>query len=1086
MSPSVIKNAYDRESFIDFIKDFIPDYQDDYRSVNSQDTKYINKAYKLGVSNQLELAVFELEHEGNSDKRIGLALEGFRLMKDTGVYNALVIFFSKESSTWRFSLMTTSQELKSGKVVNAFSNPKRYSYVLGYEAKTATPHKFLISKGKINSFEDLLSRFSVEVVNNEFYKEIAKLYDQLVGTEDVDALIKLPSSVEESHRFAARLIGRIVFCWFLREKHSPNSIPLISKSILSKEASTAENYYHKTLAPLFFQVLNEPIHKRTERFKVRDFGKVPYLNGGLFAPQYDDYYKFDETLSESIPGLVNIPDEWLRRLFDLLELYHFTVDENTSVDIDLSIDPEMLGRIFENLLARISPETGETVRKSTGSFYTPREIVEYMVDESLVQYLATSTTLSPEQLKALVSYDLNDDKEHPLDTPQIGEVVKALSEVKILDPACGSGAFPIGVLQKVVFILQQVDPEAKIWFENQIANTVPEVRHLIEREFAHKNFDYIRKLGVIRESIFGIDIQPIATEIARLRCFLTLIVDERVNDEEDNRGVYPLPNLDFKFVTANSLIKLGETNVAGGTQEGLFEDQSGIEELKKLRDDYFNSHNSEREALKVRFVQAQNRMLQNMIANHSHGFSDITQKLSTWDPFTQKTTNWFDSEWMFGLGDGFNIVIGNPPYIQVQKMDEHTKDTYKSEGYAVFSKTTDIYCIFYEFGIKALAPEGILSFITSNSWLRAKYGESLRKLFAQYNPLSLVNFNDSKVFASAVVETNILVLQNATNKKDLLATNYNISNGQKLTINDYLNENGTRLSELDHEGWTIGEKDSVDLKAKLTNETTLLKDSDVSIYRGFTTGFNEAYFIDSATRDKLVREDPNCDEIIRPAVRGKDISKYGYRWSDVWIILVKAGWTNANKGLNDPEAYFKSAYPSIYNHFKHVADTVKGKGKGLYKRDDQGDYWWELRSCVYYEEFAKEKIIWGELSDKPKFAFDTNAHFANNSIFLMTGANLKYILAILNSSLGKWYFDQIATSSGMGTNRWLKYKIERLPIKNIDISNEKLVASIEALAELAINSSNSTDEHYTNIDKLVYSLYQVTDAEIKIIEGRVA
>lgn len=640
--------------------------KDDRKISINPSFKYISEIKNLGHYHDLNLQVFIVKHLSENDARISLSKELFSILKEYSFGNALIATYSGNSPNWRYSLLTSNLDItESGKVARKFSNPKRYSYLLGPKAKIATPSRFLVRMGKVADFDELQKRFSVEVVNNEFYKEISKLYDSLVGTEENKGLLKYPGSEEEKHQFTVRLIGRVVFCWFLREKHSKVGVPLISKDILSSEAAKSNSYYHTVLAPLFFEVLNKHIEKRPERFQKGSFGKIPYLNGGLFSDQSNDHYKFDSTLGLSISGLVDVPDAWIRDLFELLETYNFTVDENTSVDIDLSIDPEMLGRIFENLLARINPETGATVRKSTGSFYTPREIVEYMVDESLVEYLK-STLIHETKLRALVSYDLDDDAAHPLGEHEKKLVLKSLHSVKILDPACGSGAFPIGILQKIVFILQQIDPDSTLWFENQIANTTPEVRRLIEREFHHNNFDYIRKLGVIRESIFGIDIQPIATEIARLRCFLTLIVDERVDDGEENRGVEPLPNLDFKFVTANTLVKLNIPKDNTKDQANLFEDRSGIDELKQLRDEYFNSQNHERDSLKLQFSQVQNRMLQNMIANHSHGFADLTQKLSSWDPFSHKITRWFDPEWMFGITEGFDIVIGNPPYFVYQ------------------------------------------------------------------------------------------------------------------------------------------------------------------------------------------------------------------------------------------------------------------------------------------------------------------------------------------------------------------------------------------------------------------------------------
>jgi len=581
-------------------------------------------------------------------------------------------------------MTATPERTEKGKVALSYSNPKRLSFFLGPNAKVNTPTKFILKRERVINFDDLKSRFSLEVVNKEFYKEISELFTQLVGgsvykgkhKEDYVPLLKLPDILDKSQtslEFAVRLIGRVIFCWFLREKKSNQSKSLMPHDLLSLEAvKNNPDYYHKVLEPIFFEVLNKPGKSRKDDFAKEPFSSIPYLNGGLFSPHEDDFFSYNGGKQAANRNLVLVPDEWLHKFFDVLETYNFTIDENTSFDEELSIDPEMLGRIFENLLAEINPETGESARKSTGSYYTPRVIVDYMVDESLLLYLQNQTQIDEEKLRATISYDLSDDEANLLSEHEKESIISALEKVKILDPACGSGAFPIGALQKIVFILQQADPEGHLWFKKQIQNTSPELRRVVEREFAHKNFDYIRKLGIIRENIYGVDIQPIATEISRLRCFLTLVVEERIQEGLENRGIEPLPNLDFKFVTANSLIGLPGSQV--NSQGGLFEDAAGIEELRELRDMFFNASGTERDQLKLQFVQTQNRMFQRLISEGRTSHAELTTKLSTWDPFSHKSAPWFDPEWMFGIIEGFDIVIANPPYFQIQKMPETQKE----------------------------------------------------------------------------------------------------------------------------------------------------------------------------------------------------------------------------------------------------------------------------------------------------------------------------------------------------------------------------------------------------------------------------
>ncbi len=1036
-----LDQAYDRLAFQEFLDDFLPGYAKDTRIVESNSSLF-DSAVQLGGSADLDLLVFEISLDASIEKRIAITTDAFKLMKQYQAYRALIVFHTANDSQWRFSLMTSTPTIVEGKVLTKLSNPRRLSYLLGESAKVVTPHKYLIKCGKVVDFTDLQKRFSVEVVNNEFYKEISQLYDELVGVDNKQPQLKYPLDGDALHQFAVRLIGRSVFCWFLREKRSIAGNSLISPEVLSAEAATQDRFYQTVMAPLFFEVLNKPIEKRPPKFQEGMFGKIPYLNGGLFSPQYDDFYKFDAVTLEDANGKVLVPDEWLRKFFNLLETYHFTVDENTSVDIDLSIDPEMLGRIFENLLARINPDTGETVRKSTGSFYTPREIVEYMVDESLLYHLSFSTGISEEKLRALISYDVNDDRRHPLENNEQLQIVKSLSNVKILDPACGSGAFPIGILQKIVYILQRIDPDAKVWFDNQIANTPPEVKKLIVREFEHKNFDYIRKLGIIRESIFGIDIQPIATEIARLRCFLTLIVDERVSDKEPNRGVYPLPNLDFKFVTANTLLKLNLPRLNSENQAGLFEDQSGIDELKTLRDEYFNSHNSERDSIKLQFSQAQNRMLQNMIANHSHGFSDVTQKLSTWDPFSHAPTEWFDSEWMFGISEGFDIVIGNPPYFVYQG---HMKDEIPTlKANELYKKAQggklNAYKLFLAFAPSVLKDNGITAFIFQNSFLGDNSAKKIRQYYLNSQTiLTIDSFPErdniqKRVFESVKMSVCIMLARNTLPDKEVFSL---------AVWEDKLRSNGYSVDYSPDE-LLLYDPVSTPIPYLKQNEksifTKCFKESCkdvISCFEGeLNMTFHKSYFTDDSTLPKIIK--------------GAQVQRYHLtdKMSQGIVEYVdQKKYLNNNKGAKS-------------THHKRPRIAMQG----ITGVDDK-------------RRFVMALVPAGQFC-----ANSCNYIIVNNPDY-----DEKLILAIFNSNLVNWIFKKTSTNSNVNC-----YEVENIPIPKI-VGKESIVERIIGLAKELIElyekagndkKSNSILDHESKIDGLVYSLYELSDAEIQIIEGK--
>lgn len=1108
MNHSFLNSTYSRNQFIDFVKNFLPDFTYEEASIEVSSNSLFKTAQTLGHALDGELTILEVTADPMSaGKRIAITKEAFSILRDHGMSNALIAFDDGQGM-WRLSLLTTTLKLNDkGKVTSENSNPRRYSYLLGVGAKTVTPHKYLVEKGRVAGLESLRERFSVEVVNNDFYRQIAKLYDELVGTEDVRSALSYPDGSEAKYQFAVRLVGRIVFCWFLREKQSTGGLPLIGRDLMSLEASHKSNYYHEVLAPLFFETLNRPIGRRVEKFATGSFGKVPYLNGGLFAPQFDDYYKFDRNMGMSVPSAgLSISDSWIRKLFELLETYNFTVDENTSIDVDLSIDPEMLGRIFENLLARINPETGETVRKSTGSFYTPREIVDYMVDESLVQYLKNKTYIEEIKLRALVSYNVDDDSKHPLNFNDKLMVVKALGKVRILDPACGSGAFPIGILQKIVFILQQVDPDTKLWLENQLAGASIEFR----RELEKQSFDYIRKSEVIRKSIFGVDIQPIATEIARLRCFLTLIVDENIDDSADNRGIKVLPNLDFKFVTANSLIKApGDNNDA----PKLFD--SFEEQLGEAVDEYFSAEGSERAELshklrdlidqKVnenkdyvlnnsgiikddRFVEAYNQ-------RNARQNTKLLRDAQLWDSykniFTHQPIEFYETKYIFpSAKEGFDIVIGNPPYLSTEKIKDPEKSIYKETYSEIHASRTDIYAYFYYRGMELTRPEtGILCYITSNKWMRAGYGQKLREYFTNKNPFTLIDFGGFKVFESATVDTNIFVIQNSANNGLLRASHFKNDYKKGQSIKEYFDTRNLPLSTLTGDPWFIGDENELKLKEKISISGVPLRDWNVTLSRGIITGLNEAYVIDDEKRTQLIKEDINSSKIIKSLFRGRNIKKYWHeKHTGAYIILVGYGMY---KSLEDE-------YPAIYRHLRQYEEKLRNRGQCKGTRSgkrvtsdfDGQHHWLELDnnpSQEYFNLFEQEKIVWSDIAKTPSFEVLPGGLYINNTAYMINGAGLDSLLGVLNSSLMKWLFPKIATDLGDGGVRYFKQFVELIPVPIETSENTstytKLAATVRTYTRMIADGKiQDKDVVEKQIDQLVYELYDLTPEEIQLIE----
>jgi hypothetical protein len=338
-------DRYHRETFVNFFQDeFLPDDFSPLEEEIDLDFKpqHINRVTWLGECESLGLKVYEVTHNSPHDPRVSLTKDTFRLMKQFNDFHALGLFTSPNSGNYRLSYITIGVIPDDRKIKYEYSNPRRYSYFLGPEAKINTPSRFLVKKGRILSIDDLQDRFSVEVVNKEFYRGIAALFTKLVGgkrqegskTSEYKPMLELPSTTDHKtmQEFAVRMIGRIVFCWFLKKKTTPNNESLVPGEILSLEAvKKYKNYYHTILEKLFFQVLNTPQEERRDEFKTGHFAGIPFLNGGLFEQHTYDFYELDPLFGTSKKNnTLIVPDEWMLELFKLLEEYNFTIDENTS------------------------------------------------------------------------------------------------------------------------------------------------------------------------------------------------------------------------------------------------------------------------------------------------------------------------------------------------------------------------------------------------------------------------------------------------------------------------------------------------------------------------------------------------------------------------------------------------------------------------------------------------------------------------------------------------------------------------------------------------------------------------------------
>jgi hypothetical protein len=1095
-------NAYNRTDFLDFLeKNFLPDDffidEERYENLNFS-TRYTVDVTKLGTCGSLELDVFEITHTSSHDARIGIAQDAFRLMLHKSYNNrALIIFKQEGSRQYRFSLLQieASQTDNSSRITRSFSNPRRYSFLMGEGAHVKTPTQFLLEKGKLTQkdgsyFNDLQERFSVEVLTKLFYKELSDWYFWALKQ------VKFPSEPtliqatklgknhedlvkEHNATNVIRMLTRLLFVWFIKQK---GLIPeeLFDESELENKILTELNpikqtgmfshtgkdsvYYKAILQNLFFASLNCPIKpqsddedKRERGFRREanygdDFGndwlfrykkyfqkeyqdgkfvelinsKVPFLNGGLFECLDDKQNKiYTDGFSDNLPKTerlivpdyiffgrdenVDLSDDYgdtspqfkqasVKGLINILKTYNFTVEENTPAEIEVALDPELLGKVFENLLASFNPETKTTARKQTGSFYTPREIVNYMVDESLIAYFKGKTDIEEEKIRTLFQYT---DEDHNLTSSQVEELVNALYECKILDPACGSGAFPMGILQKLVHILQKADPDNKNWEKVQKEKAEIELQRALDIEdkkdrenrlmeisnafdVTKNTPDYARKLYLIENCIYGVDIQPIATQISKLRFFISLVVDQKNNTSDENFGIIPLPNLETKFVTANTLIGINRPT----GQLSL----SNTDEIKKLQEELrvcrhkIFSAKTKKTKQKYRQLDKEKRLA---IANElkENGWNNTdADKLASWDPYNQNASSpFFDPEWMFGLQrkngglysaeEGyFDIVIANPPYVVMPSNNPYW--TYKT-----FS-SLELYAYFFEKGITLLTKDGVISYITASLYLKGMKFVNLRTFIETYTkPISLKLVGDD-VFENVKMPTAIFI-----------------------AVND-ANEN---------EEWSFSDfNEEFKLLSKITEDTILIKDVS-TIMRGMEIGKDMAF--------------ENGDI---PFITGSNIQKYHIKTISYITEL-----------------------------------TLKSFGKN-----------------PYY--FSGERILIRETGSKLTSIyvdFELNSNRSLYSIKLKDSSfDYKFILACLNSRVLQFYYQTRFKSE---TNLFPKIRIgqvKELPIPNADKNKQQQVSELvdEILSSKKMDTNTSGIE--AQIEILVYKLYNLTYDEVKVID----
>jgi len=931
---------------------------------------------------------------------------------------------------------------------------------------------------------DLKEVFNVEKMAKGFFDEYRDLF---IRTKiELDRIVESDEYVRDEFArkgittadFAKKLLGQITFLYFLQKKgwfgvkrgecwgSGPKDF---LRQLYERKFCDYVNFYNDVLEPFFYEALRTD--RRSEDDYYGRFGcKIPFLNSGLFDPINGYDWLHTKVL---LPNeLFSNKDDGPKGILDIFDGYAFTVNEEEPFEKEIALDPELLGKIYEKLNAIRQENFDEYVRmlklkrerdfnKEYGVYYTSREIVHYICQESLIRYLeAELSMLFPNmdglrevietlvrrgeliqvvdaQDRALIELieEAQEDATYKVEVSEFvvenaEKIDELLAGVKICDPAVGSGAFPIGMIHEITRLRKLLSMYTKKYV----------------RQYDSKRY-------IIENSIYGVDVDPGAVEICKLRAWLYMIVDEDGTDV-----IEPLPNLDYKIVRGDALLNV-EKNLFN---MGLFD------ELEKLKYLYFNEIDlSKKQEYRVE--------IERLIYEITNGRREFDVEV-------------YFSE-VFHLKGGFDIVVGNPPYIQLQNpIDGRLKyaDLYKNEGYELFDRTGDIYCLFFERGMKMLKDNGHLVYITSNKWMRAGYGEKLRGYLARYNPKVLVDLGP-KAFENAAVDTCIIVVQKSKNEHRTEAVT--IVDGRKahIDISEALKSDGVILSNLGSDTWFIGDDTEHRLKEKIERNGRPLKDWSVKTYLGVITGLNDAFIIDNETRNYILNgckdetERNVTERFLKPILKGRDIDKYYCKWADTWAIVIPAGWTDKNRKDEEAEIFIEREIPSLMRYLKSFENKAK-------ERYNKGDYWWELRNCTYYSEIEKEKVAWQRITQQPKFCLvDEGVYVLDSMAFFRSQQNMKYIMAVLNSSTILFYAKRVVHQYGFTGFRLSNQYVEIMPIPIVTSQNEVVVRQIEDLVDTIISikkrdSLKDTSRYEREIDQLVYQLYELTDDEISLIE----
>jgi len=1105
---NTFQDSFDKNDFIYFIKNLLNQYDESkafhlhgcYIPDSFKD--YIKSYERIGTytdpeGKKIDILIVHLKSETTID-RARTAQRNFiaRYLKERGEKDAgLIAFVSPQEEDWRFSFVKMEYKFEKTpkgdvKVKEEFTPARRYSFLVGKNESSHTAQScfvdILINDIHNLKLSEVEEAFSIEKVTKEFYEKYRNLFLQVKDT--LDEIVKEDEEIRKEFQekgvnvvdFSKKLLGQIVFLYFLqkkgwfgvpRGKDWGEGDKKFLRNLLDIAKKENRNYFNKFLEPLFYEALRL---ERPKDYYAQFNCRIPFLNGGLFDPLND--YDWQDTDIE-IPNEIFSNNHNTKEgdtgdgILDVFDRYNFTVKEDEPLEKEVAIDPEMLGKVFENLL-----EVKD--RKSKGTYYTPREIVHYMCQQSLINYLDTevnskqksrtkeekiqmkllgkpdpiqqsliiekdSNIISKGDIEKLIKYgDTTIDNDNhvatkgeetktysfklPENIRKNAEIIdEALKNIRVCDPAIGSGAFPVGMMNEIIRARNALTPYLSLQGEE----TTKQSRTI-----------YNFKRHAIQSCLYGVDIDPGAVEIAKLRLWLSLIVDE-----EDINKIKPLPNLDYKIVCGNSLLGV-ERNLENWK---LF---AKLEELKPL---FFNETNANKK-------QDYKMQIDELISKITNGHKDFDFEVYFSEIFHEK--------------NGFDVVIANPPYLGFQGINRSFKKLLQ-KLYTSVSGKYDLYVPFIEKGFYLLRRNGFFVFICPTAFTKRDYGNKIRKFLLENTQLlELVDFEHTQIFTEATNYTGVFSFIKANLEHNKLKYKTGLSNKLIEILQEQLSESP----------WIFRDSEAEQIISKIENNTKLNEISVIS--EGIVTGLNELYL---KSEEELSLKQFGCD-CFYPCYRGKEIGRYHLKSNSEFVFypyeLVD------NKTIPFDEKYLRQRCPNYIAYLQENIQLIRKREYFI----NSNKKWYELWNQRNLSNFMTLKIITPELSDRNRFAIaPANTYYGDTVCGIRikdkykNRIKLKYLLAVLNSQLIEWFYKKTTVPKAGGFFIYKVMYLKNIPLKEISIDNQKpfisLVDKILAITkddDYLVNFEKQAQvrNYERQIDQLVYKLYGLTDEEIKIIE----